>query len=341
MRIRSRWLAVLLCAPGALWAQAAAPYYYPPDAVSALYRDHTAPLARGFATQAPQLVQALQTHCAGPAALAPARAAWTKTMLAWEHLAAVAVGPLIERRSLRAIDFQPLRPDLLKRMLAREPKTLEDMVRVGTPAKGLPAIEHLLWTAPIAPNSGACAYAVLAAQEVQREAEALRSAFDALAATPPEEEAAVTAFVEFINQWLGGLERLRWMGMEKPLREAETRGASPEFARQPSGQTGAAWAAEWAELRALARQPDSGAPAIGAGRVSIESYLRGRGHIVEADRWRAAVDESDRAMQALKPGQPTSVDATARTLKKLTALMQSEIAGKLEVNLGFSSADGD
>ena len=182
---------------------------------------------------------------------------------------------------------------------------------------------------------------MLAAQEVQREAEALRSAFDALAATPPEEEAAVTAFVEFINQWLGGLERLRWMGMEKPLREAETRGASPEFARQPSGQTGAAWAAEWAELRALARQLDSGAPAIGAGRVSIESYLRGRGHIVEADRWRAAVDESDRAMQALKPGQPTSVDATARTLKKLTALMQSEIAGKLEVNLGFSSADGD
>ena len=333
MRTRSRWrlgaaLALLLCAPGALWAQAAAPYYYPPDAVAALYRDHTAPLARALAEQAPRLVQALQGHCAGPAALAPARAAWTQTALAWERLAAVAVGPLIERRSLREIDFQPLRPELLKRSLAREPKTLDDMERVGTPAKGLPAIEYLLWSAPAAPRSGACA-------------EALRAAFDALAAAPPEEEAAVTAFVEFINQWLGGLERLRWAGMEKPLREAETRGAAPAFARLPSGQTGAAWAAGWAELRALARQPDNGAPAIGAGRVSIESYLRGRGHIALADRWRATVDEADRAMQGVQPGAPVSVDAAARTLKRLTTLMQSEVAGSLEVNLGFSSADGD
>ncbi len=341
MRLRAPWLALLLSAPGALWAQAAAPYYYPPDAVSALVRGHSAPLARDFAAQAPQLVQALQNHCAGPAALAPARTAWTQTMLAWERLAAVAVGPLIERRSLREIDFQPLRPELLQRMLAREPKTLEDMVRVGTPAKGLPAIEHLLWAAPAAPRSGACTYAVLAAQAVQHEAEALRSAFDALAAAPPEEEAAVTAFVEFINQWLGGLERLRWMGMEKPLREAETRGAAPAFARAPSGQTGAAWAAEWAGLRALARQPDSGAPAIGAGPVSIESYLRGRGHIALAERWRSAVDEADRAMQSVRPGQPASVDAAARTLKKLTTLMQSDVAGSLDVNLGFSSADGD
>ncbi|MBN9370818.1 imelysin family protein [Hydrogenophaga sp.] len=346
MRTRSRWrlgaaLALLLCAPGALWAQAAAPYYYPPDAVAALYRDHTAPLARALAEQAPRLVQALQGHCAGPAALAPARAAWTQTALAWERLAAVAVGPLIERRSLREIDFQPLRPELLKRSLAREPKTLDDMERVGTPAKGLPAIEYLLWSAPAAPRSSACAYAVLAAQAVQREAEALRAAFDALAAAPPEEDAAVTAFVEFINQWLGGLERLRWAGMEKPLREAETRGAAPAFARLPSGQTGAAWAAGWAELRALARQPDNGAPAIGAGRVSIESYLRGRGHIALADRWRATVDEADRAMQGVQPGAPVSVDAAARTLKRLTTLMQSEVAGSLEVNLGFSSADGD
>ncbi len=91
----------------------------------------------------------------------------------------------------------------------------------------------------------------------------------------------------------------------------------------------------------MARQPDSGAPALGAGPVSIESYLRGRGHIALADRWRATVDEADRAMQSLQPGKPASVDATARTLKKLTTMMQAEVAGSLEVNLGFSSADGD
>lgn len=341
MRLRSLSTLLMLCAPFLSWAQPAAPFYYPPDVVAGLHRHHTAPRASDLAARAPGLVQALQVHCRGPAALEPARAAWTQTMLAWEALAAVAVGPLVERRSLRAIDFQPLRPDLLRRMLAREPRTLQDMVRVGTPAKGLPAIEHLLWVAPIEPGTPACGYAVLAAQEVQREAEALRSAFTALADAPPEEEAAVAAFVEFVNQWLGGLERLRWAGLEKPLREAQTRGATPEFARGSSAQTGAAWTAQWATLRRLARQPDTGAPAIGTGSVSIESYLRGRGYIALADRWRGASDRADRALQAVDPACTASVEAAAAALKGLTTLMQAEVAGRLEVNLGFSSADGD
>ncbi|QIM53302.1 imelysin family protein [Hydrogenophaga crocea] len=345
MRIRPL-IAALCCAPTLLWAQIAVPYYHSEDALAGLYAGHSAPRARAFAERAPELVAALQAHCSGPGALAPARQAWTQTMLAWERLAAVAVGPLVERRSLREIDFQPLRPELLKRMLAREPKTPEDFERVGTPAKGLPAIEHLLWTAPAAPRTPACGYAVLAAQAVQREAEALRSAFDALAATPPEEEDAVAPFVEFVNQWLGGLERLRWASLEKPLREAATRGGAPAFTREASGQTGAAWAADWAELRALARQPDAGAPPIATAPgtqapISIESYLRGRGHLALADRWHNAVDAADRAMQGLNPARPASVEATARALKGLTALMQAEVAAGMEVSLGFSSADGD
>lgn len=327
--------------PTLLWAQVAVPYYRSEDLLAGLTTQHTAPHARAFAAQAPTLVAALQRHCAGPQALAPARAAWTQTALAWERLAAVSVGPLIERRSLREIDFFPLRPDLLRRMLAREPKTLADMVQVGTPAKGLPAIEHLLWTAPAAPHSAACTYAVLAAQAVQQEAEALQSAFDALAASGPSEDTAAAAFVEFVNQWLGGLERLRWMGMEKPLREAQTRGAAPAFARAPSGQTGASWAAAWAEQRTLARQPDAGAPALGEGVVSIESYLRGRGHLALADRWRSALDKADAAMGRVDPAKPASVEAATSALKGLTTLMQAEVAAGMEVSLGFSSADGD
>lgn len=341
MRWSSLCAAMALCLPLAAGAQSAAPFYYPPDVVAGLHRHHTAPHAQVFAANAPRLVQALQAHCRGPASLNSARAAWTQTMLAWEAVATVAVGPLVERRSLRAIDFQPLRPDLLRRMLTREPKSLDDMVRVGAPAKGLPAIEHLLWVAPVAPGTPACAYAVLAAQEVQQEAEALHKAFAALAATPPEEEAGVAAFVEFVNQWLGGLERLRWMGLEKPLHEAQTRNASPDFARMPSAQTAAALRAQWASLLALARQPDAGAPAIGAGPVSIESYLRGRGQIALAERWRAAADRADRAMQDVDPSRVAGVEAAASALKGLTTLMQAEVAGSLEVNLGFSSADGD
>jgi len=345
MRIRSL-IAALCCAPTLLWAQVAVPYYHSEDALAGLYAGHSAPLARGFAERAPALVAALQAHCDGPGALGPAREAWTQTMLAWERLAAVAVGPLVERRSLREIDFQPLRPDLLRRMLAREPATLGDLERVGTPAKGLPAIEHLLWTAPVAPRTPGCRYAVLAAQAVQREADALRTGFEALAANPPEEEDAVAPFVEWVNQWLGGLERLRWANLEKPLREAETRHAAPVFTRQASGQTAAAWAADWAALRALARQPDAGAPPIAnppdrQTPIGIEPYLRGRGHLALADRWHSALDAADRAMQDLDPARPATVEAAARALKSLTTLMQAEVAAGMEVSLSFSSADGD
>jgi predicted lipoprotein len=340
--------AVIFCAPlqGLAQGTAPVPFYQPEDATAGLYRTHTGPLARTFAERAPGLVQALQKHCEGPANLPAARTAWTNTMLAWEGLAAVAVGPLVERRSLRSIDFQPLRPELLQRMLARSPRTLDDMVRVGTPAKGLPAIEHLLWVAPVAPGTPACTYAVLAAQEVQREALALNEAFNTLAAQPPQGEAAGVAFGEFVNQWLGGLERLRWAGLEKPLREATTRQAPPSFARMPSGQTGAAWRAHWAALRAMAIQVDGAAPPPpGEAAVPIETYLRGRGQLALAEQWRQGVLQADAALQAATPANgvldPTRIEAATSALKGVTLLMQAQVAPALEVSIGFSSADGD
>ncbi|MBX3609880.1 MAG: imelysin family protein [Hydrogenophaga sp.] len=337
-------MALLLGAPLGAAAQSSAdpvPFYTSPDAVAGFHRGHTVPLAQAFADRSAALVLALQQHCAGGPGIEPARAAWTQTMLAWERLSAVAVGPLIERRSLREIDFQPMRPDLLKRMLAREPKSLADMARVGTPAKGLPALEHLLWVAPVTAGSPACSYSVLAAQAVQAEADALHQAFAALAADPPQEEASVPAFSEWVNQWLGGLERLRWANMEKPLREAATRGGAPAFPRAASGQTAAAWAQAWGSLRAVAVQGAAPVPAPGQGLITIETYLRGRGHLALADRWRDAVLQADGAMKNASPDQPARVDAAATALKSLTALMQRDVSTAMEVGIGFSSADGD
>lgn len=331
---------VLTLAPA--WAQSLVPFYQSADAVTGLYRTHTAPLAQDFEEQATVLVQALQRHCGGPDDLPTVRVAWGRTVLAWERLGAVAVGPLIERRSLRNIDFQPLRPDLLQRMLARSPRTLADMVRVGTPAKGLPALEHLLWVNPVSPNTPACTYAVLAAQEIQGEAQALRTAFDGLARQAPQGEASSVAFAEFVNQWLGGLERLRWPGLEKPLREATTRQAQPAFARAPSGQTKPAWLAQWSALRALAVQTEGSTPPTpGQAAVPIETYLRGRGQMALAELWRERVMQADAALQLVQPGDAGRVEAAASALKAVTALMQAEVAPALEVSIGFSSADGD
>ncbi len=37
---------------------------------------------------------------------------------------------------------------------------------------------------------------------------------------------ATSAFAEWINQWLGGLEQLRWTRIEKPIQTHRTKGAS-------------------------------------------------------------------------------------------------------------------
>lgn len=152
---------------------------------------------------------------------------------------------------------------------------------MGTPAKGLPALEWLLWTQPAAPATPACRYAVEAALDVEREAVALKAAFDGAATTDwaaeDEQERSTQAMGEFINQWVGGIERLRWAHMEKPLRAAQG-SRTPDYPRAASGLTPEAWAAEWKALRTLAVLPQGAAlPKPGEALVPLETYLRGRG----------------------------------------------------------------
>ena len=75
--------------------------------------------------------------------------------------------------------------------------------------------------------------------------------------------------------------------------------------------------------------------------MPIETYLRGRGQLALADRWRSTVLAADAAVQNLTSTEPALVEAAAAALKRVTALMQTEVSAALEVRIGFSSADGD
>ena len=322
------------------------PYYSGEDALQGLYAQHLPPLARDFETQAKALTAAARQHCAGPAAPAALKDAWRRALLAWDALSTPALGPVIERRSQRQIDFWPTRPALLAKALARAPKTLADMESVGTPAKGFPAMEQLL-AAP--PSPAHCPYLVLVAEGIEAEAVALRTGFDALAARDwtSDEDAARSAFAEWINQWLGGLERLRWAHIEQPVQKARTagKGHAPEFARLAPADNAAEWRAQWQALRTQARlsaaqraQP----PQPGQGLVPIEALLMGKGQIALAQRWGQALDRADAAIAALpaKAGEKELM-ALSKTLKGVTTLFQAEVAAALDVPLGFSDADGD
>src|SRR5690606_24093648 len=101
-----------------------------------------------------------------------------------------------------------------------------------------------------------------------------------------EQEQSTQAIGEFVNQWVGGIERLRWAQMEKPLRAAQgTR--TPDYPRRASGTTLAAWAATWAGLRSVTVLPAHAAtPAPGKALVPLETYLRGKGLNPLADKLR-------------------------------------------------------
>ncbi|MDO5625793.1 MAG: imelysin family protein [Pseudomonadota bacterium] len=329
-------------------ATVAVPFYTPLDVARGLRQHWSAPLAARFAASAAALPPAVQALCDALAAqaaprLADARAAWVQALQSWGQYSGVPLGALIERRAQRQIDFQPARPALIRRAVERAPQTSADMQRVGTPAKGLPGLEWLLWQADVKPATPECAYAVQVAADIGREAAQLKTAADAAAAdgelTP---EQASAAFTELLNQWVGSAERLRWASIDKPRREAASRGpqAPPAWPRAASGQTAAAWAAHWQALRRLAVM-DGAAPAPGAGVVTLEAYLRGRGLIALADRWAARIAATDDALRAIDPRQAATLDHAVRELAQTKRLAEDEVASALDVRMGFSDADGD
>ncbi len=348
------------------WAQAqtvapnvAVPFYTPGHFMQGVLRYGYAPQAADFARQAAALPGALAAWCAADAAadrgrLQQARAQWQASTSAWDRLNGVQIGPLVQRRSARQIDFTPTRPELIVRAIQAAPADSTAMESIGTPAKGLPALEWLLWTQPISPGTPACRYAVQVAVEIAREGAALSTSFSELAARDlsEEEETSVPAMSELVNQWVGGLERLRWAQMEKPRLSGQHAGLSGQHAgqggrkaaaypRSASAQTAASWAAQWQALRALAIAQAREAPQPGAGLVPLETYLRGRGLNTLANKLRQNVNQATQSLQNLTPANQAGLSAATRALAALKKLAETEIAPALEVHIGFSDADGD
>ncbi len=351
---RAAVLAFGLMAAGLAAGQAAAPYYSAEQAMQGLYAHHLPPLAADFQARADRLADAAGQYCQGQAPLAALRAQWQGALASWETLSTPAVGPLVTRRSQRQIDFWPTRPDLLRRSMARAPATLADMGRVGTPAKGFPALELLMdqWAASArpAPAAEACRYAELIAQGIAAEARALHGELGEWAgkAWQDEPEATTAGLAEWVNQWLGGLERLRWAQIEKPLTRHRTTGNADKglpvpFARADGATSLASWHTQWRALLAQGRlAPGASYPEPGQALVPMEALLAGRGQLALAERWGQTLDRVTAGLDKLTPqsGERELLDV-AQSMKAVTVLFQNEVAAALDVPLGFSDADGD
>ena len=322
----------LLTAGHTLAAAPATPPLTSGAAAQALYAQWFVPQSAQASASAQQLHTQVQQYCAGQASLAAARAQFTQASQDWERLSALAMGPQIERRTARMVDFQPLRLPLLKTALRKAPQDLAAMETIGAPAKGFPAAEHLLWVDVAQPHTPACHYVGLVAAELAQEMHDLHQANLAASASTALD---FHSTAEFLNQWIGGLERLRWQSMDKPLRSASP-GKPAAVTRAPSQGTLASWQAQWGSLRHLAvgdtRQPD---------HVSIARLVEAQGWTRLADELRAAVQQADAAMQAVDRVELARTTPASRALSQLKHLVENDVALALDVTIGFSDADGD
>ena len=192
------------------WQREAVPFYDTVHALQGIYAHHAAPQAQAWERSAQALSEATAALCQASsggdaqAALQQARTAWRSTVGQWEALSAVAIGPVIARRTQRAIDFAPTRPALIEKAIQIQPQGAAAMERVGTPAKGLPALEWLLWTRPMQPSTPACGYAHEVALDIAREAAAVAAEFSRAAQTDwgaeEQQDASTQAMSEFVNQ---------------------------------------------------------------------------------------------------------------------------------------------
>lgn len=337
-------VATLGAAPAVAQTSVAFPYYNASQVWQGLYQHHLPSRAKDFDTAARRLHEAIGQDCGATAATHGLQAQWERAMLAWQRLGTPAMGPVLQRRTQRQIDFAPIRLALLERALAAQPISLADMERVGTPAKGFGALQ---WVLDQTPSPERCRYAGLLAEGIALEAKALQEAITAeasrdLAATP---EAVGKAYAEWVNQWLGGWERLRWQQIEQPLHKARTSGKPVEWQRHTLESSVTDWRTQWQALQAQARlsaaqrqQP----PQPGAELIPLEALLVGKGQLALAQRWAQALDRVQMAFDRLGPQSSTpQLLLLAKDMKAVTALYQNEVAAALDVPLGFSDADGD
>jgi predicted lipoprotein len=152
---------------------------------------------------------------------------------------------------------------------------------------------------------------------------------DALATARPPVQDAKAALSELLNQWIGGLERLRWASLEMPQRVALTAGrATPDFPRQASGGTAIAWAGQWDALRSLAV-------------AGLEPALRERRAEALAGRLIQVLNRADTTLAGLDGRDRERVLAAGQALDGLKKLAEGEVATALGVSIGFSDSDGD
>jgi hypothetical protein len=318
-----------------------------------------------LAAAADELAGAVADLCDAPAAaaLTAARDRWTRTRGAWSVTGAWAFGPLVEQMAAGPLDFWPVRVDTVEAAITTpaSPAAIDAayLAGLGTSAKGLPALEYLLFGDP--PDAAAvlaaltdgkrCAYAVVLAADIAARTGDLAAGWRVHAdelttagrgsAVYASEQAALDALVNAAIEDLYAIVKTR---LDRPL--GNLTGSDPDPALLESRFSGEAAAGIAGALDGFAATyfgadgEPGGAPGLGALVAARDARLD--------ERIAAQYDLARAALAAIPPPLATALTAdraavqTARDeIDALRRLIKLDLASLLGVTLSLSDNDGD
>jgi len=298
----------------------------------------------------------------GQASLDAAREAWWSVRAPWKRTEIFAFGPYADEpiRLGPKLDFWPSRPDSVQQVLdGANPITAESAANLGAPARGMPAIEILLWAVgdgtltAFQSSPRRCEYLVALTSDLIARARDLRLAWD------PENGNFLSelthageqgrrfaslhlALGEVVNRLGYTVENIRTEKLGRPAGTAN--GGSPQPDKVESPFSGRSLEDIRDNLRGV-EQLYFGAP--GRGRPGLEQYLNERGRSF-ASLMRSKLELCHAALNAIgEPlavavvSQPDAVRAALERLAELQRAIQVDVIGALSLSIGFNDNDGD
>lgn len=322
--------------------------------LGALVEQVLQPMADNFARSSAELAKQSSAYCQNKATLDDVRAAWYQAQSSWQPLEMMPIGPVSENRLHRQINAWPVRVNLMQPLLKDDASVnVERVRRIGAAAKGLPAVEYLLFDTPdrLASHCGALkaltAQIAEEGQKLDRAWKEPRGGFGrelAQAGLPGHTEIfadADQAYSDIVNLLIAGLDSVKTVKLGKVI-ENSTNG--PSLERIESWRSGNTLNNISNNLRGFE------AVFFGKGEngLGLDDYLNSMERPGLVRVIRNQLNSVKRALAAVRPPLQTALteqrDAVAalhKEVSRLQYLMETEVAPALNVDLGFNANDGD
>lgn len=328
--------------------------------------DHVAhavavPAFADLADRAQTTAGAVADLCQTPAeaALMAARAAWVDARDAWGRTLPFTFGPLESEQA--ALDFWPARPDTIEAAVSAAPDGADAayLAGLGVSAKGMPALEYLLWgedsSAVLSAMSDPrrCAYARAVADDVAARAAAVATGWadgfaDALADAGRGSDVYATvklALDDVVNHEIDALATMVKAKLDTPLGNLTGAAVDPtlvesRFSAHSLADVRSNLASVWAVYHGASTDFD--VPAAG-----LSVLVRARDPDLD-DRVRAQYDRTAQVLAAVPEplsaalvDDRSAVQAARDEIDTLRRMIKLDVASQLGVTLSLSDNDGD